>query len=197
MTDRSWKPPLRALPLVVVFLVACSGSPSAPAPPASASVTLATPSATTPTESLTAAPDDAKSAASKSLAAYRAMWAAYEEALSAPDPSSPALQQTATGDALAILTKAIASAQAQGLKGTGGATFDPQVVKLAPAKKPTQVTIRDCLDTSKSHLVKATPSGAPYKDTPGGKRLTIAIVDRQADGVWKVSSVGTRDVGTC
>lgn len=125
------------------------------------------------------------------------MWAAFEKALSIPDPSYPALRQATIGDALTILVKTVQSAKDKGLKGTGGAKFNPEVVEVSPATSSIKVTIRDCLDTSGSRLVKATAGGAPYKDPPGGRQLTIAIVQRQDDGSWKVSSVGTRDVGSC
>jgi hypothetical protein len=125
------------------------------------------------------------------------MWAAFEKAMSIPDPRFPALLQTTTGDATSILVKAVQSAKDKGLKGVGGATFRPEVVEIAPAKQPTKVTIRDCLNTSGSHLVNATPGGTPYKDEPGGRRLAISIVERQSDGSWKVTGVGTRDIGSC
>jgi hypothetical protein len=181
----------------VALLAACVGSASSEGPTASPSITLASTIPVSPSASAVTAPDDAKSAAQKSLSAYRAMWAAFEKALSIPDPGYPALRQVTTGDARTILVKTVQSAKDKGLKGTGGATFKPEVVEIAPSTHPTKVTIRDCLNTSGSHLVKATPGGTPYKDQPGGRQLTIAIVQRQDDGSWKVNSVGTRDVGTC
>jgi hypothetical protein len=141
--------------------------------------------------------DTPASASKKALTVYRAMWTAFQKAQSIPDPTFAALAQNASGDALSTLTTGIAETKKDGLKGTGRAKLSPQIYEIAPAKAPTTVKIRDCLDTRGTHLVKVKPGGKPYHDPPGGLRLTLATIARGSDGVWKVIDIGVRDVGTC
>jgi hypothetical protein len=113
-----------------LLLSACGGSSSPVGPTASPSVSLAASASPAPS-TVVVPPDDAASAARSSLTVYRTMWAAFEKALSIPDPGYPALLQVTTGDARTILVKTVQSAKDKGLKGTGGATFKPEVVEIA------------------------------------------------------------------
>lgn len=124
------------------------------------------------------------------------MWKAYQEALAIPDPTYPDLDRYATGKALDTLAKGLQSVKDQGLKGTGAITPSPQITSAAPATAPTDIEITDCLDTTTSHIVRASP-GPAYSDPPGGHRRTLATVKRQPDGGWKVDSFGVQAVGTC
>jgi hypothetical protein len=124
------------------------------------------------------------------------MWQAYGQALMVPNPDDPALTTYATGHALKTLVTGLTSAKTQGLKGTGSITNNPKVTKIEPVNAPSDVSISDCLDSSKSHLVRA-GKGPTYHDTPGGKQLCIADVALQADGTWKVTDFGVRAVGSC
>lgn len=142
-------------------------------------------------------PTDPKAAAVQSaLAAYRSMWQTYVTATRGPDPTDPNLARYATGAALRTLTNGLQSLKDEGLKGTGDVTLAPQVSTISPADTPTKISIRDCVNTAASQIVRASP-GLPYSDTPGGRRLCLADVERQGDGSWKVTSFGLREVGTC
>ena len=70
------------------------------------------------------------------------------------------------------------------------------ITEISPTNAPAKVGIRDCFDDGATHLVRASP-GSPYNDTPGGRRLCLATVERQADGSWKVTGFGLQGVGTC
>ncbi|MEJ3741730.1 hypothetical protein WEI85_00310 [Actinomycetes bacterium KLBMP 9797] len=116
--------------------------------------------------------------------------------LGAPDPDSPDLARYATGTALKTLTDGVRDVRDQGLKGEGKFVLSPRVTEVAPASAPTKISIRDCVDTKQSRIVRASP-GPPYSDKPGGPRLCQATVERQSDGSWKVTSFGLHEVGTC
>lgn len=167
----------------------CTDGPAAPSAPR----TPAKPSAPSPSVS---SPVDPASVRRGALDAYRGMWSAYQEALRVPDPASAALGRYATGDALTTLTSGLRSVQQQGLKGVGVITVAPRITSVGPVAAPTEVEITDCLDDSRSRIVRASP-GSPYNDPPGGRRLTRATVTRQTDGGWKVSGFGVQAVGTC
>ncbi|MBG0569010.1 hypothetical protein [Actinoplanes aureus] len=138
---------------------------------------------------------DATTAGRDAIAAYRGMWQAYTAALAIPDPAYPDLARYADGEALDVLTEGVQETKDGGLKGTGGVVVSPEVTSAAPVDAPTEVQITDCLDSSGSQIVRASP-GPPYSDSPGGKRRAEASVRWQPSG-WKVSSFGVLEVGTC
>jgi hypothetical protein len=180
-------------------LAACgSDSPpsqgSGPAPRVSLGTPAPTPSASESGQGLTADPRAA--AAEQAVAAYRGMWQAYDAALRVPDPSSADLARFAADEALRVLVSGVASVKGRGLRGTGGVAVSPRVVEFSPVDEPVRVLVRDCMDSSGSRLVRASP-GPPYHDTPGGRRRGAAEVRRQADGSWKVAKFGLEAVGTC
>ncbi|GAA1883897.1 hypothetical protein [Asanoa iriomotensis] len=127
--------------------------------------------------------------------AYRGMWKAYVEAIRIPDPNYPDLARYSQGDALDVWVKGLTSVKDQGLVGQGDVTLSPAVKSANPNTTPPTVEIRDCVDSSKTHLKKQ--DGSPYQDTPGGKRSTTATVARISEGVWKVTKIAIYGVGTC
>lgn len=173
---------------LTLALTSCTSKPS-PSPSASTPpISLRSPSPS-PTDPRVAAVQAA-------VAAYRGMWQTYETVAQIPDPQQPDLARYATSDALRTMTNGLQSLKSQGLKGTGSIVHSPQVTEVSPVDSPTQVSISDCMDTSASHIVRASP-GPAYSDSPGGRRLCLATVQRQADGAWKVTGFGVRAVGTC
>jgi hypothetical protein len=123
------------------------------------------------------------------------MWRAYVEAIRIPDPAYPDLARFAQGDALRVFVNGLTSVQRDGLVGKGDVKLNPSVTGANPNASPPTVEIKDCVDTSQSHLVKK--NGSPYQDTPGGRRTATATVARLADGTWKVASFALLAVGTC
>ena len=182
---------LRAIAILMLLLTAsagCRAGESAPARSSSAP-TLRPPSATSSVDRRAMAVQDA-------VATYRDMWQAYDAAVAVPDPEYPALTRYATGSALHTLVSGLQSLKKRGLKGTGSVTVSPKVTAVSPIAAPTHVAISDCLDDAASHIVRAGP-GPAYSDSPGGRHLTLADVQRQSDGSWKVTGFGVRDAGTC
>jgi hypothetical protein len=174
--------------LVVVASAACTRQSSDKPTASSAPPSLSAPS---PTKS-----QDPAATGQSALDAYRGMWKAYQDALAVPDPAYPDLAKHATGKALTTLTKGLQSVKDQGLKGTGNIAVAPKITSFAPADAPTDIEITDCLDTTQSHIVRAS-TGPQYSDPPGGHRRTLATVRRQSDGGWKVESFAVQAVGTC
>jgi hypothetical protein len=123
------------------------------------------------------------------------MWQAYDTALSIPDPKHPDLARYADGEALDLLTTGIQETKDEGLIGAGEAKLNPEVTSAAPVDAPTTVEISDCLDSTGTKLVRASP-GPPYSDSPGGLRRTTATVQWQPGG-WKVTRFAVQEVGTC
>jgi hypothetical protein len=183
MARLSWRMPLL---VGAVVLASCTSDPEPPR--SSPTPSLRPPSATPTTATGPAAVQDA-------VAAYRGMWDAYLRALAVPDPARPELARYAAGNALQTLVSGVREVKDRGLKGEGAFKTAPRVTDVAPASAPTKVGIRDCFDDSDARIVRASP-GPAHSDPPGGRRLCIASVERQADGAWKVTSFGLRAVGT-
>jgi hypothetical protein len=177
-------------PFVVVALLVAGCDGGKPSSPPSVSPT-------SPASSPTAAPAPPTSGdgAPTAMDAYRGMWKAYVEAIRIPDPVYPDLARYSQGDALNVWAKGLRSVQQQGLVGQGDVTLKPSVKSANPNTAPPTVEIKDCVDSSKTHLVKK--DGSPYQDTPGGKRSATATVARVSEGVWKVTQIAIYGVGTC
>lgn len=151
-------------------------------------------SASRPPPSSTGVPADV--AQDRAVSAYREMWLAFAEAGTTSDWQSPALGQHATGIALDKLTRSLRSDQDKGLVTKGSPTLSPQVSTMDPASDPLKVTITDCGDSTNA-LKYRKDNGQLADDSPGGRRLINAIVEKQADGKWKVTDFGVHDLGTC
>ena len=176
---------------LVVGLAGCTPSRSPMAPTPNPTRSAASPSASSSPSAVGAAGQ-----VQLAIAAYRGMWDAYLRVLQNPDPDSPELATYATGDAFNTLVNGVREVKNQGLKGEGSFALDPKPTEIGPAADPTKVSVRDCVNTAQSRVVRASP-GPAYSDKPGGRRLCLATVERQSDGAWKVTSFGLREVGTC
>lgn len=137
----------------------------------------------------TASPEEA------ALATYRGMWQAYAKAGLTADPQEPDLARYATGQALSTLTSGLTNLRKDGKVIKGEYRSAPQVVGASPSTAPTTISVQDCLDTTGFLTYKAA-TGALVNDIPGGNRAVRATVARDGD-VWKVSSFGAQEVGTC
>src|SRR6266508_247940 len=181
-------PCLMALSLAAALLAACDRDKPAPEPGALATPAPSLTTSTSPSTNLSRG-------AATALDAYRGMWKAYVEAIRIPDPAYPDLARYTQGDALKVFVNGLTSVQRDGLVGKGDVTLHPSVTGVHPNASPPTVEIKDCVDTSQSHLVKK--DGSPYQDTPGGRRSATATVAHLADGTWKVASFALLAVGTC
>jgi hypothetical protein len=113
-----------ALAIVALALAACSDSPS------STSTTTTPPTTTTPsTSTSTTTATDAEDAAV--LTAYRAAWAAYEQATKTANPLDSALSATMVDPVLEQVKKKTVSYEVGGIIGKGSLTLHPHVASLS------------------------------------------------------------------
>jgi hypothetical protein len=172
-------------------LTSCgSGAASGPAPNTSTPSTLT--SSAAPAAPMSPA-DQAKQAA---LSAYRGMWADYAAAATTSDWQSPKLPQYATGSALSTISRGLYADHYNGLVSKGTPVLHPKVSSIQPPNDPTTVMITDCGDSTNWLQYKAS-NGQLADNSPGGRRLINATVQKQADGTWKVTDFGVHDLGSC
>jgi hypothetical protein len=182
----------RTVPALVVLLAASAFSAGC--------TRHTTPTATPSTSASATAPASIPSSrsgagAATAVDAYRGMWQAYIEAATISDPAYGPLTRYTQGDALAVFVKGLTSIRDDGLVGQGDVALHPEVTAAHPNTQPPTVELKDCVDTSATHLVKR--DGSPYQDTPGGRRAAKATVSQLADGSWKVSGFALFSIGSC
>lgn len=177
-----------SVPLVVA---ACTADTATGPGPSSGHQPTAPP---TPEPSTPLSPVDAAKQAA--LAAYRGMWHDFVVAGTTSDWQSASLGQYATGIALTNMSRALYADHYNGLVTKGEPTYEPSVSSVDPPDNPNKIVITDCSDDSRWLKYKA-DTGQLANDTPGGRHLINAIVQKQADGSWKVSEYGVHEVGTC
>ncbi|TCO62924.1 hypothetical protein [Actinocrispum wychmicini] len=129
------------------------------------------------------------------LASYRGMWQDFVSAGTTSDWQSPKLGEHATGIALTNLTHGLRTDSDSGLVTKGQPILNPTVSSVDPSDNPSKIVVSDCGDSSQ--WLKYRADNGQLADTPGGRRLINAIVERQVDGVWRVSDFGVHDLGTC
>lgn len=170
-----------------LMLAACSAEPTPN--PASTTTTAATSATPTPP----ASPVD--KATQDALTAYRGMWRDFVVAGATSDWQSTKLGQNATGVALTNLTRGLHTDNTNGLVTKGEPKLNPSVSSVEPQDNPKKIIVTDCGDST--NWLKYRADNGQLADTPGGRRLINAIVDKQADESWKVSDFGVHDLGTC
>lgn len=130
------------------------------------------------------------------LTTYKGMWQDFVSAGTTSDWQSPKLGQYATGIALTNMSRSLYADHYNGLVTKGEPTYQPSVFSVDPPDNPSKIVIADCSDDSRWLKYKA-DTGKLANDTPGGRHLINAIVQKQADGSWKVSEYGVHEAGTC
>lgn len=180
---------LSACVLAVVVAVGCVTGCSASSPPSVTPVSTA-PSATS------VAPSPRDLAGKEALAAYRGMWADFVTAGLTSDWRSPDLGRHAIGVALTNLSRSLYADHYNGIVTKGEPILNPIVRSADPTDDPVKVIVGDCGDSS--HWLKyRADDGALTSATSGGRRRITGVVDKQADGSWKVSDYAVEDLGTC
>ena len=179
--------------VVLIAVTACSPagmtSPAQSGDPAGVDASIL-PEASTP------APNPAEEAGELAVDAYRGMWLAFADAATTSDWQSPKLSQHATGTALSTMTRGLYGDRYRGVVSRGQPILNPRVASSEPAQAPTKIVVTDCGDSTNWTRHYA-DSGQPADDEPGGRRHIDAVVEKQADGSWKVVEFGVHGVGTC
>ena len=162
-----------------LLLAACGGGPaSSTATTVRTNAAKSTPSSTT---------DPASAAV---LAAYRAGWGAFEQALATANPADPALAATMVDPQLQGVKANLLADQRQGMVGRGTFTLHPKIVSI-PA---TTATVVDCAYSTAALVYVSTDKPVPPVTPPenDGVRATLVLVN----GTWKVSKQTVTD-GSC
>ncbi|GIF04641.1 hypothetical protein [Actinoplanes siamensis] len=145
-----------------------------------------------PTRSVAASPESAGESAA--LAAYRGMWASFVEAATTSDPEFAGLREHAAGQALRLITSSLYTDHDQKRVTKGDLTLNPKVTLMKPPDAPTEVTIVDCVDSTK--WLKYKVNGGLADDEPGGRHRNTATV-KNTNGTWRVESFTLEESGTC
>ncbi|GAB2790722.1 hypothetical protein [Amycolatopsis magusensis] len=168
-----------------LLLGACS-SGSAPAQPPSP---FTYPSSSPPSQP--ASPSVATTE-QQAITAYLGMWNDMAVAGETSNWQDPRLSRNATGTALTNITRGLYANQSNGLVSKGRPKSSPRVLSTETGK----IVIEDCGDSSTWLLYRA-DTGALADEEPGGRRHINAVVERQSDGVWRVTDFGIHELGSC
>lgn len=177
------------LGIAITAVAACSPGAANPSP----SSTPPTRQDSTPPSTTLSGVDKAKQDA---VASYRGMWKDFVAAGITSDWQSPTLGRYATGIALTNLSRGLYADHSNGLITKGEPTLSPSVSSVDSSAEPKRIIVTDCGDSTRWLKYRA-DNGQLADDKPGGRQLINAIVDKQADGSWKVSDFGVHGVGTC
>ena len=162
-----------------LLLAACGGGPaSSTATTVRAKAAKSTPSSTT---------DPASTAV---LAAYRAGWSAFEQALAIANPADPALAATMVDPQLQGVKANLLADQRQGMVGRGTFTLHPKIVSISA----TTATVVDCAYSTAALVYVSTGKRVPPVTPPenDGVRATLVL----AGGTWKIAKQTVTD-GKC
>ena len=167
-------------------LAGCSSTPGAAAGRSTASVPRST-TTTTPGPSSTTTTRGSVSAV---LAAYRAEWAAFEQALADANPGDPRLAATMVDPQLQSVKANLLADQRQGMVGRGTFTLHPKVTAISA----TSATVVDCAYSTAELVDKATGKPVPPVTPPENDGVTSTLI--LTGGSWKVSKQTVTD-GKC
>jgi hypothetical protein len=160
---------------------ACGGSKSAAPPTTRAKPTTTTSApATTTTDPTTTAV----------LHAYRAGWAAFEQALADANPNDPQLTATMVDPQLTGVRANLVADQQQGMVGRGTFTLHPKLVSLSA----TTATVVDCAYSTSVLVYAKTGKPVPPITPPENDGVQSELV--LTGGVWKVYKQTVTD-GKC
>lgn len=168
-----------SLAAAALLLAACGGGPaSSTATTVRAKAAKSTPSSTT---------DPASTAV---LAAYRAGWRAFEQALATANPADPALAATMVDPQLQGVKANLLADQRQGMVGRGTFTLHPKIVSISA----TTATVVDCAFSTEALVFVSTGKPVPPVTPPenDGVRATLVL----AGGTWKIAKQTVTD-GKC
>ena len=169
--------------LVALLLSGCGGG-ARPAGVATTRTSRPAPSTTHPSKG----PTDSTSIAV--LAAYRAGWAAYEQALSTANAYDPALPATMANPLLQKVRANLIADHHDGIVGHGGVQLHPRVTQVTA----TTATVVDCTYSTSELVYETTGKPVPPVTPPehDGVRATLVLTN----GAWKVSEQSVTE-GSC
>lgn len=174
---------LGCLALAGLVLAACGSGTASTAPTVRSKPTSSS-------STLTSAPATTDQASAAVLAAYRAGWAAFEQALASANPEDPALAATMLDPQLQSVKANLLADQRQGVVGRGTTALHPKIAAISAST----ATVVDCVYSTAALVYKTTGKPVPPVTPPenDGVRATLTLVG----GAWKVSKQTVTD-GSC
>jgi hypothetical protein len=113
------------------------------------------------------------------------------------DFKDPRLMQHMLYQPLTDWAQQFADSKRDGVVSAGRPTWNPEVVSVTPADKPTRVEIADCVDDSKWLRIRKT-TGKPIDNVPGGRHRSEAAVTFVAvTQSWMVTQQIYGKTGSC
>jgi hypothetical protein len=169
------------LGLLALGLAACSSTP------ATIQSTTTTTTAPLSGSTTTTVPN---AEASAIITAYRAGWAAFEQATKNANPLDPQLQATMVNPLLHQVEGNLVTYNAEGIVGTGSIELHPRLASLTGTK----AVVLDCSFSDAFLIYKKTGKQVPpvSKAENVGVKATLVSVG----GIWKVKSQNLTE-GTC
>ena len=165
-----------------LLLAACGGG---------AASSTATTIGPRPSSSTSASPSTSTDpTASAVLAAYRAEWSAFEQALATANPEDPALAATMVNPQLQGVKANLFADQRQGMVGRGIFTLHPKIVSLSGST----ATVVDCAYSTSVLVYAKTGKPVPPITSPENDGVHSILV--LTGGTWKVYKQTVTD-GKC
>jgi hypothetical protein len=124
------------------------------------------------------------------LAAYRASWSAFEQALADANPNAPTLAATMVDPQLQGVKANLLSDQIHGMIGHGTFTLHPKITSITA----TTATVVDCAYSTAELVYKATGKPVPPITPPENDGVTATLM--LTGGMWKVDKQTVTD-GSC
>ena len=115
------------------------------------------------------------------LAAYRAGWKAFEQALATANPEDPALAATMVEPQLQSVKANLLADQVHGMVGRGTTTLRPKGVSISA----TSATVVDCAYSTAELVYAKTGKPVPPITPPENDGVRATLV--QVGGTWKLS----------
>jgi hypothetical protein len=165
---------------LVLLISACGSTPTAALPTTTVKSTTTTAkspiTARPPSTSTTTEPT-----ATAVLQAYRAEWAAFDQALSTANAFDPSLPATMVDPALQLVQRNLVGDKADGIVGRGTVTVHPRISQLTA----TNATVVDCAYSTSELVYASTGKPVPPLTPPENDGVTSTLV--LTGGTWKVS----------
>lgn len=124
------------------------------------------------------------------LTGYAQYLSSFLEVFESPDPTSPLLEETMTGNHLEAIRSGLAAADEEGWTVRGGSTNHPEVTRMTDEDR---LVILDCYSPSPDYGAYDETTGerlddliAPITD---GERDLAQVEMRKVDGTWKVEGI--------
>jgi hypothetical protein len=168
-----------SLACLVMVAAACSSTAAA----------KTTTSTTTTSSSVTTITADSQ--ASAVLAAYRAGWAAFEQAQRAANPYEPGLPATMVDPLLQLVRRTLLSNQDEGIIIKGSITLHPKLQSLGAQR----AVVVDCAFDGTELVYRATGKPVPPV-TPPQRAGVHSVLVRLTSGAWKVADQSVTE-GSC